>query len=84
MISLITLIANILLLALIARALLSWVPSWRGSSFAHAIDVVTDPIVRPFQRILPAPGGLDFSVMAAFFAIEILQWVLIGLLTGGL
>jgi YggT family protein len=84
MISLITLIANMLLLALIVRAVLSWIPSLRGSSFARAVDTITDPIVRPFQRILPTPGGIDFSVMAAFFAVEILQWVLIGLLTGGL
>jgi len=84
LISLITLVANILLLALVARAVMSWIPGLRGNGFARIIDTITDPVVRPFQRILPTPGGIDFSLLAAFFAIEIAQWLLVGLIAGTL
>ncbi|HEY9723231.1 MAG TPA: YggT family protein [Oscillatoriaceae cyanobacterium] len=41
---------------------------------------MTDPILRPFQRLLPPTGGLDFSPIIAILAIQLLVPILVQLL----
>ena len=38
---------------------------------------VSAPFVQPFRRVLPSMGGLDFSVMAALFAVQIVGQLLV-------
>ena len=53
-------VAQVLILAIIARALLSWFPGWRAlTPVTVLLDEVTNPILRPLRRRLPAFGGLD-------------------------
>src|SRR3977135_2832312 len=39
----------------------------------RALNQVTDPILRPIRRILPAMGGLDLSPIIVFVIIFFLQ-----------
>lgn len=43
---------------------------WRG------LNQVTDPILRPIRRVIPAVGGLDLSPLVVFIIIFFLQQLL--------
>jgi YggT family protein len=63
---------GILKLALIVRVLVSWIGgrySWWGR-VSHAL---TDWLVRPIARVLPPFGMIDFSPIAAYLLIVIVE-----------
>ena len=70
---------------IIAYAVLSWLVSFnvvnlrnRGVyQVSQFLETVSRPILRPFQRILPSMGGLDFSPIILFIVIEGAQRYLI-------
>jgi YggT family protein len=70
---------------IIAYAVLSWLVSFnvvnlrnRGVyQVSQFLERVAQPILRPFQRILPTRGGLDFSPILLFIVIEGVQRYLI-------
>ena len=75
-------VAQVLILAIIARALLSWFPGWRALTPVTALlDEVTNPILRPLRR-LPVCGGLDLSPPVAVLLIGVLEFLVLGLLVG--
>ena len=57
--------------ALVSFVLEPWHPVRRF------LDQVSAPFVQPFRRVLPSMGGLDFSVMAALFAVQIVGQLLV-------
>lgn len=62
---------------IIARALMSWFMSPHSSHpVARMLRKVTDPILRPISEMVPVMGGIDISPLIAFFAIYLLQMVL--------
>ena len=62
---------------IIARALMSWfvAPNSRHP-VVEAIRRITDPVLRPFERLLPPMSGIDVTPLLAFFAIYLLQSLL--------
>ena len=68
---------NIVQLLIIARIILSWIPRLRANQIGEFIFGITDPILAPFQRIVPPMGMLDISPMVAFVVLLILQQVLL-------
>ena len=74
--------ARILILLLCGRAILSWFArdpySPLGKVYMITIQL-TEPIVSPCRRLLSRwnTGMLDFSVLLAFFLVEICENVLI-------
>ena len=54
---------------IIIQAILSWLVAFNVvntsndfvRSFLNALDRITEPLYRPFRRILPDFGGIDFS-----------------------
>ncbi|MBI3745824.1 MAG: YggT family protein [Chloroflexi bacterium] len=48
-------------LAIIGRILLSWVEPRGRSSVAQFLVTLTEPVLAPVRRVLPATGGLDFA-----------------------
>ncbi|NBV83860.1 YggT family protein [bacterium] len=77
---LIDLVFNIIYLALVARIILSWVPHDPFHPVITLIGQITDPVLRPFQRLIPPLAGFDLSPMFAFFALEVGKTVLLNLL----
>tara|TARA_B100000427_G_scaffold327063_1_gene336996 strand:- start:285 stop:548 length:264 start_codon:yes stop_codon:yes gene_type:complete len=70
-----------LYLALIVRVLLSWVPHDRYHPIVSFLYDITDPILRPFQNIIPSwKIGIDLSPILAFFAIGIVRDLLFRIL----
>lgn len=63
-----------LYLILIIRVLLSWIPHDAYHPITAFIYRVSDPILKPFQDIVPSWRiGIDLSPILAFFAIGILR-----------
>jgi len=59
---------------LIIRILLTWFPTvdWSNQPFA-ALSQITDPYLNLFRSIIPPLGGMDFSPILAFLALNLLQ-----------
>ncbi len=48
--------------AMLAYALVSWIPSLRGRWFDYVARVV-EPVLIPVRRVIPPLGGLDLSFL---------------------
>jgi len=67
------------IVALVARALLSWFPpSEPGTglyNIVHALDRITEPVLRPVRRMLPPvrAGGMaiDLSIIVTILVLEL-------------
>jgi len=71
-------IVQILYLALFARVLLSWLPINPYNTAIEIINLITDPLIRPFQNILPGYKlGIDFSPFFAGIAIGLARQLLL-------
>lgn len=69
---------------LILRIFLTWIPSidWTQQPFAW-IRSITDPFLNIFRGIIPPIGGmLDISPIIAIILLQILQGLVVGLLSG--
>jgi YggT family protein len=76
-------VAQVLILAIIARAILSWFPGWRAlTPITTLLNEVTTPILGPIRRLLPAFGGVDLSPMVAVLLIGVIESLVLGLLVG--
>lgn len=64
---------NILTWAIIARALLSWLPVDQSSPLYQLLFRVTEPIIDPFRRVMPRAGMIDLSPMMAILALLVMQ-----------
>lgn len=65
---------------LIVRVLLTWFPqiNWYNQPFA-ALSQVSDPYLNLFRNIIPPLGGMDFSPILAFLALNVVGSVLANL-----
>lgn len=86
LINAVNLFAEVLTTLLIVRAILSWfINPYRrnGNPTIYKINMVilqvTEPIVAPFRKLLSRynTGMFDFSVLIAFFAINIISKLII-------
>ncbi|MEX2570822.1 MAG: YggT family protein [Gemmatimonadota bacterium] len=65
---------------IIIRAVMSWfVSPASGNPLVDMIRRVTDPILRPLSGMVPMMGGVDLSPVVAFFAIVLLQQLVISM-----
>ncbi|MGI9311537.1 MAG: YggT family protein [bacterium] len=67
--------AWLLLFAVLVRVVLSWVAPNSHHPMARVIGGLSDPVMAPFQRILPSFGGLDFSPILALMCLRLIQGV---------
>ncbi len=74
----VNLVFTIMFWTLFVRILMSWFPNinWYQQPY-KLLKEITDPILMPFQRIIPPIGGIDFSPMVPFLLIEVLRYVVI-------
>lgn len=77
----ISVFTQILIFAIFARVVLSWlrVPP-RGFLFVVIVES-TEPILNVFRRVIPPIGGmLDLSPLFAFLALDLIRSILLRLL----
>lgn len=66
-------ILTILTWIIIIRALISWVNPDPYNSIVQFLYRVTEPILMPIRRILPAMGGFDLSPIVALIGIMFIR-----------
>lgn len=83
-VELVRLTINVFLFAIIIRVLLSWFsPYGIGHNPAGSLLVsLTEPLLRPARRMIPAVGGLDLSPIAVLIGLQLLQLALSHALRG--
>lgn len=64
----------------IIRALMSWVSPDPSNPVVQLIHALTDPIMKPFSRIVPPIGMIDISPIILIFVVEFLRMFLIRLI----
>lgn len=60
---------------LIIRAILSWF-SQGGNPLEIVLHQLTEPMLQPIRRVIPAIGGLDLSVLVVLIGIQFLRIVI--------
>jgi len=63
--------------AILASIIMSFVMMFSGSTNPHPLLLLvwqlTEPVMAPVRKIIPSMGGLDFSPIFIFIAIQIIQ-----------
>jgi YggT family protein len=69
LLSLIKAAGGLLFWVLLLRAILSWVSQGR-SPIEYVFHQLTEPMLAPIRRIIPAMGGFDLSVLVLFIVLQ--------------
>jgi len=72
---LITLLITYLVL-IIARVLVSWIAAQSRHPLIPLIYQLTEPVLKPFSKLLPPMGGVDLSPLFALIAVRFLLLLL--------
>ena len=62
--------------AVLARVIISWVGP-RKMSITRLIVTVSEPLMKPVRKFLPTFGGLDFSPIIVFLALELFNGLVV-------
>lgn len=65
------------LVAILIYCLLSFIPATRYDPNYRLLTQFTDPVLRPFRRMIPPIGGLDFSCWIASIALILVRMLVL-------
>lgn len=68
-------LTTILSIAIVGRALLSWVNLGDDHPIVVVVVRVTEPILGPIRRLLPNTGTIDLSPIAALVALTFIRYI---------
>ena len=68
-VKLVVLSVNLFVYAIFIRVILSWVAQGGHNPATAIITTLTEPVLRPFRRVLPAMGGFDLSPILAIILL---------------
>ena len=68
---------NVLFVALLLRVIASWFGFFRYSRWMRPAYALTDWLVEPIRRVLPPAGAIDWSPLAAWLALWLLERILL-------
>jgi YggT family protein len=74
----------VLTIAIIARALITWVPNLidpRGG-IAEFLFTITEPILAPIRSVMPRMGMFDLTPMIAIILLQVIRGILIKAVAG--
>lgn len=67
---------KIYFIAIIASIIMSWVAQGSYHPGAQLLQQMTEPVLAPFRKLIPAVGGLDLSPILVFLCINVLEVLL--------
>jgi YggT family protein len=73
-----SLIFLILRIALLVRVISSWIRGLANSKWVRWSHVLTEPLLRPLRKVIPSLGMIDITPILAYFALSLLEGVIIG------
>lgn len=74
LISLIKSAGYLIFWVMIIRALMSWISQGR-SPVDHVMHQLTEPLMAPIRRVIPAMGGIDFSAMVVILVLYLINYL---------
>ena len=77
LVNFIRLLVTVLWFLLIARVVLSWTNPMGGGGLTAFIYQVTEPILAPIRRLLPATSGVDWSPLIAMLLLGVVLRVIV-------
>ncbi|MEX1253077.1 MAG: YggT family protein [Dehalococcoidia bacterium] len=69
---LIALLLQLLWLAILIRAIMSWVSPDPHNPIVQALNAITDPVLQPLRQIMPRTGMIDFTPLVALILLQVL------------
>ncbi len=69
----------VLTVAIIARALITWIPNLidpRGA-ISEFLFTITEPILAPIRKVMPRMGMFDFTPMIAIILLQVIRQILV-------
>ncbi|MFS1563386.1 MAG: YggT family protein [Candidatus Arsenophonus phytopathogenicus] len=78
-IQLLTYAGKLVFWLILIRAILSWISQGRNP-IDYMLMQLTEPLMSPIRRIIPAMGGLDFSVMIVMLILIALNYLRLDIL----
>lgn len=80
LVNFISLLFQVLSLAIIGRVLLSWIDPMGNMRISQILRELTEPILAPIRSILPNIGMLDLSPLVAILLLNLINQLLISAL----
>jgi len=72
---------NILTWLILARVILSWIPTRGKNPLVRMVYEFTEPLLAPFRKIMPRTGmPIDLSPFLAYLVLQLLRTVIIQML----
>ena len=75
---------QVLIFAIIARALLSWFNLGPSHPLVRILYDLTEPILGPLRRVIPMIGMIDITPIVAIILLQVIQSILLSALPRGL
>ena len=75
----INLLFQVLIFAIVARALLSWFNLGPSHPIVRILYDLTEPILSPLRRVIPTIGMIDITPIAAIILLEFVRTILLSL-----
>lgn len=75
-IGILAILLNIYFFAILANIVVSWVAPGTANAATMMLHRLTEPVMAPFRKMLPALGGLDLSPILVFVTINIAKIIL--------
>jgi YggT family protein len=74
---LISLLINVLVFAVFARAILSWMNPGTFSAVTSILTTLTEPLLDICRKVIPDLGGIDLSPLAALLLLQLAKMVIL-------
>ena len=74
---LVGLLLNVFLFAIFIQVILSWVNPGTYNPVVSLLYSITEPVLRPFRRLIPPMSGMDLSPLVALIAIQLAKMLLL-------
>lgn len=68
---------DLFLFAILIQVILSWISPRGYNPVVNLIHSITDPLLRPARRVIPAIAGLDLSPMVVMIGLVLLKMLLL-------
>ena len=72
-------IIQLFILAILARAVLSWFVRDPNNPIMQALNAITDPILQPLRQIMPRMGMIDLAPLVAIIVLSIIAGMVRGI-----
>lgn len=76
MVTTVVILLQLLMWAIIIRAILSWFPISPSNPIIVILNYITEPIIAPLRRIVPRIGMIDLTPFVAIVILLIITWLL--------